>query len=139
MSDFFERYDLLATPTTPVPAFPVRQPPPTINGFEVPHYASTTLLTILWNLTGQPAASLPCGFTENGLPVGLQLIGRHGDDLGVLLASRAVGKGETLAYGDPGLRPRLGYAACETGLLSSSSLAVRCCSSPSVRSRPLGP
>ena len=92
MTDFFERYDLLATPTTPVPAYPVRQPPQTINGFEVPHYASTTLLTILWNLTGQPAASLPCGLTEQGLPVGLQLIGRCGDDLGVLQASRAFEK-----------------------------------------------
>ncbi|MDE0034532.1 MAG: amidase [Deltaproteobacteria bacterium] len=89
MADFFERYDLLVTPTTSVPAYPVRQPPPTINGFEVPHYASTTLLTILWNLTGQPAASLPCGFTEGRLPVGLQLIGRPGDDLTVLRASRA--------------------------------------------------
>lgn len=92
MADFFERYDLLATPTTPVPAYPVRQPPPTINGFEVPHYASTTLLTILWNLTGQPAASLPCGFTDNGLPVGLQVVGRRGDDLGVLRISRAFEK-----------------------------------------------
>jgi len=89
MADFFERYDLLATPTTSVPAYPVRQPPETIDGFEVPHYASTTLLTILWNLTGQPAASLPCGFTQNGLPVGLQIIGRRGDDLAVLRASLA--------------------------------------------------
>ncbi len=92
MTDFFERYDLLATPTTPVPAYPVRQPPQTVNGIEVPHYASTTLLTILWNLTGQPAASLPCGFTAKGLPVGLQLIGRYGDDPGVLRASRAFEK-----------------------------------------------
>lgn len=90
MADFFERYDLLATPTTPVPAYPVREPPQTINGFEVPHHYSTILLTILWNLTGQPAASLPCGFTAQGLPVGLQLIGRHGDDVAVLRASRAL-------------------------------------------------
>ena len=90
MADFFERYDVLVTPTTPVPAYPVRQPPPTINGFEVPHYASTTLLTILWNLTGQPAASLPCGFTGTGLPVGLQIIGRHGDEAAVLRVSRAL-------------------------------------------------
>ncbi len=90
MADFFERYDVLLTPTTPVPAYPVRQPPKTIEGFEVPHYASTTLLTILWNLTGQPAASLPCGLTEKGLPVGLQIIGRGGDDATVLRASRAL-------------------------------------------------
>lgn len=90
MADFFERYDLLVTPTTSVPAYPVRQPPRTINGFEVPHYAGTTLLTILWNLTGQPAASLPCGLTDGGLPVGLQIIGRRGDDAVVLRASRAL-------------------------------------------------
>ena len=90
MADFFERFDVLATPTTPVPAYPVRQPPETINGFDVPHYASTTLLTIPWNLTGQPAASLPCGYTDGGLPVGLQIIGRRGHDAGVLRVSRAL-------------------------------------------------
>ncbi len=103
MADFFERYDLLATPTTPVPAYPVRKPPQTINGFEVPHHYSTILLTILWNLTGQPAASLPCGFTSQGLPVGLQLIGRHGDDMAVLRASRAF---EEARPWPPGVRIR---------------------------------
>ena len=43
-----------------------------------------------WNLTGQPAASVPCGFTDEGLPVGLQIIGRRGDDAGVLRVSRAL-------------------------------------------------
>jgi aspartyl-tRNA(Asn)/glutamyl-tRNA(Gln) amidotransferase subunit A len=89
---FFERYDLLLTPTTPVVAFPIRQPPQTIDGIKSPPNASTTLLTMPWNLTGQPAASLPCGFSRNGLPVGLQIIGRIGEDGKVLQASAAFEK-----------------------------------------------
>ena len=89
VTSFFEDFDLLLTPTTTVPAYPVRQPPRHIAGRAVPHYASTTLLTLLWNLTGQPAASIPCGFTGSGLPVGLQIIGRHGEDNTVLQASSA--------------------------------------------------
>lgn len=88
MATFFEDFDLLLTPTTTVPAYPVRQPPQEIAGRAVPHYASTTLLTLLWNLTGQPAASIPCGFTAAGLPLGLQIIGRHGQDQTVLQACR---------------------------------------------------
>lgn len=89
MADFFERYDLLLTPTNPVAAFPIRQPPQKIDGEEVPLNASTTLLTMPWNLTGQPAASVPCGFSGEGLPVGLQIIGRLGEDTTVLKASAA--------------------------------------------------
>jgi aspartyl-tRNA(Asn)/glutamyl-tRNA(Gln) amidotransferase subunit A len=90
VAEFFERYDLLATPTTAFPAFPVRQPPiPTIAGQTVPPYASAVLLTLPWNLTGQPAASVPCGLSGTGLPIGLQLVGRVGDDAGVLRASAA--------------------------------------------------
>ena len=66
---------------------PIRQPPQKIDGEEVPSNASTTLLTMPWNLTGQPAASLPCGFSRKGLPVGLQIIGRLGEDSKVLQAS----------------------------------------------------
>jgi Asp-tRNA(Asn)/Glu-tRNA(Gln) amidotransferase A subunit family amidase len=87
VAHFFERYDLLLTPTTPVAAFPIRQPPQKIDGEQVPPNASTTLLTMPWNLTGQPAASLPCGFSRKGLPVGLQIIGRLGEDRNVLQAS----------------------------------------------------
>ncbi|WP_312858688.1 amidase family protein [Rhizobium sp. G21] len=48
-----------------------------------------TPFSALANLTGQPAASLPAGFTRDGRPVGLQIIGRHQDDIGVLRASAA--------------------------------------------------
>jgi len=48
--------------------------------------------TYPFNFTRQPAASVPCGFTKDGLPVGLQIVGDRYDDLGVLQASRAFEK-----------------------------------------------
>ncbi|MFI7336625.1 amidase [Streptomyces sp. NPDC050085] len=70
-------YDLILTPTAAVAAFPVgTRGPEVIDGRAVPdeHWTSFTPLA---NLTGLPAASLPAGFTRDGLPVGIQLVGRH--------------------------------------------------------------
>ena len=86
---FMERYDLLLTPTLPCTAFPVGQDHPgTIAGKEV-GYLRWTGLTYPFNLTGQPAATCPCGFATDGLPVGLQIVGRWHDDATVLRASLA--------------------------------------------------
>lgn len=82
-------YDLLLTPTLAVPPFPLHtQGPEVIDGRMVP---STAWLgfTFPINLTGQPAATVPAGFTEDGLPVGLQIVGRHLADADVLRASAA--------------------------------------------------
>ncbi|WP_432132955.1 amidase [Streptomyces tendae] len=82
-------YDLLITPTLAVPPFPLyTQGPEIIDGRMLP---STAWLgfTLPINLTGQPAASVPAGFTAEGLPVGLQIIGRHLADADVLRASAA--------------------------------------------------
>jgi len=87
MGRFHQTYDLLLTPTLPTTAFPKgRDVPP---GWHSVDWTSWTRYTYPFNMTQQPAAGLPCGFTSSGLPVGLQIIGpRHGDAL-VLKAARA--------------------------------------------------
>jgi len=86
MRKFHEKYDLLVTPTLPVPAFRA--------GDEVADGAQTrwtdwAAFTYPFNLTQQPAATIPCGFTRDGLPAGLQIIGRMHDEATVLRAARA--------------------------------------------------
>jgi aspartyl-tRNA(Asn)/glutamyl-tRNA(Gln) amidotransferase subunit A len=86
---FMTNYDLLLTPTLTVPPFPVHcQGPEKTDGRMV---APTQWLSFTYpiNLTGQPAASVPAGFTSDGLPIGLQIVGRHLDDPLVLRASAA--------------------------------------------------
>ena len=84
----FERYDLLLTPTISVPAFELGIVGPTVvDGRPVVHLGWT--LAYPFNLTGQPAATVPCGFTAGGLPVGLQIVGRRFDDSAVLRAAAA--------------------------------------------------
>src|SRR5262245_1993133 len=86
---FFEKYDLLLTPTIACPPFAVGLDNPTeIGGKAVSAYAWIPF-TYPFNLTGQPASSVPCGFTRAGFPVGLQIVGRRFDDTGVLRASAA--------------------------------------------------
>jgi len=87
MKRFHEKYDLLLTPTMPIPAFEAgRELPP---GWRTDRWMSWSPFTYPFNLTQQPAASVPCGFTKAGLPVGLQIIGRMHDDVTVLRACRA--------------------------------------------------
>ena len=86
---FMQRYDLLLTPTLAVPPFPLNmQGPEIIDGRMVrsDHWLS---FCYPFNFTGQPAASIPAGFTASGLPIGLQIVGRHLDDGLVLAASAA--------------------------------------------------
>ncbi|CAM3623712.1 amidase [Rouxiella silvae] len=89
---FMQNYDLLLTPTLATPPFPINiESPETIDGRSV---TPSEWLAFVFpiNLTGQPAASVPAGFTDDGLPVGLQIIGRHLDDALVLRASAAFEK-----------------------------------------------
>jgi aspartyl-tRNA(Asn)/glutamyl-tRNA(Gln) amidotransferase subunit A len=87
MGRFHEEWDLLITPSLPLPAFEAgREVPP---GWPHPRWQTWTGFTYPFNLTQQPAASVPCGFTRGGLPIGLQIVGaRHADAL-VLRAARA--------------------------------------------------
>lgn len=87
MAQFMSRYELLLTPTAAVPPFPIlMQGPEKIDGQYVGPVQSIAF-TFPLNFTGQPAASVPAGWTDAGLPVGVQIIGRHLEDWMVLRAS----------------------------------------------------
>jgi len=79
-------FDVLLSPTAPIPAFPAELPCPT-NDPALPfeHIA----FTLPFNMSEQPAASINCGYTSGGLPIGLQIVGKRHDDLGVLQVARA--------------------------------------------------
>jgi amidase len=78
---FFDAYDLLVCPTVAVPPFLAEQRFPTeIAGETLTTYIDWMFLTFVITLTGCPAISLPCGLSKDGLPIGLQFVGRpHGD------------------------------------------------------------
>ena len=88
LAAMFDDVDVWLTPTTAVPAFAAEGPPPTtIDGREV-EPAMATPFTMLSNLTWGPACSLPAGLTAEGLPVGLQVMGRrHADEVVLRLAA----------------------------------------------------
>jgi amidase len=85
MSAFMERHDFIALPVSQVPPFDVAVRYPTeIEGVQMETYIDWMKSAYFVSATGCPAISVPCGFTDEGLPVGLQLVGRPRDDLGVL-------------------------------------------------------
>ncbi|HVB64474.1 MAG TPA: amidase [Nitrolancea sp.] len=86
---FSEQFDLLLTPTVPVTAFAAGADQPGTVAGKTTSYLSWTPYTYVFNLTGQPAATVPCGFAADGLPVGLQIVGRWRDDATVLRAASA--------------------------------------------------
>jgi len=89
VQQFFSKHDLLLTPTVTVPPFSLDiTGPQEIAGAPVSMWRWVAF-TFPWNLTGQPAATVPCGWTADGLPVGLQIIGRRYDEVSVLRASAA--------------------------------------------------
>jgi Asp-tRNA(Asn)/Glu-tRNA(Gln) amidotransferase A subunit family amidase len=91
LTAFFERYDLLLTPTLTVVPFPHQggpAGPADVNGTPIERFAGWHL-TYPFNLTGQPAVSVPCGFSPDGLPVGLQIAGPRHADAAVLRAAAA--------------------------------------------------
>jgi aspartyl-tRNA(Asn)/glutamyl-tRNA(Gln) amidotransferase subunit A len=99
----FDRYDLLLTPTVACLPFPIGlDGPGEIAGKTVTSYGWIPY-TYPFNLTGQPAASVPCGFTKDGLPIGLQIVGRRFDDATVLRAAAAFERARPWANARPGL------------------------------------
>jgi aspartyl-tRNA(Asn)/glutamyl-tRNA(Gln) amidotransferase subunit A len=85
----FETYDLLLTPTVACPPFEAdREGPGKVDGRDVDRYGWIPF-TYPFNATGQPACSIPAGFSRDGLPIGLQIVGRRFDDVTVLRAAAA--------------------------------------------------
>lgn len=76
-----ERFDFVLSPVAPVPAYPAEWPMPWGEGDEAMTHIG---FTAPYNMSGQPAASVNCGFTAEGKPIGLQVSGRRFDDAGVL-------------------------------------------------------
>jgi aspartyl-tRNA(Asn)/glutamyl-tRNA(Gln) amidotransferase subunit A len=86
MGALHETYDLLLTPMMPVPALPVGED---LNSPDDEHWVDWSPFSYPFNLTRQPAASIPCGLTSGGLPIGLQIVGKLHADAKVLRAARA--------------------------------------------------
>jgi amidase len=87
---FFDRFDFLVMPVTQVVPFDIDVEYPTeIDGSPMGTYVDWMEACWCITVTGCPAISVPCGFTDEGLPVGVQIVGRRGDDLGVLRLAHA--------------------------------------------------
>ena len=90
MHDFMGKYDFLVAPVVQVLPFDVDVPYPTeINGTKLANYIEWMRSCYYITVTGAPALSVPCGFSAQGLPVGLQIAGRYHDDFGVLQMGHA--------------------------------------------------
>ncbi|MGC5014054.1 amidase [Streptosporangium sp. DT93] len=90
MDDFFDTYDFLIAPVSQVPPFPVDAPYVSeINGEQLPDYLAWMRSAYWVSVLHAPAASVPCGFTPGGLPVGVQIVGRPFSDMAVLRLAHA--------------------------------------------------
>lgn len=90
LREFMEMYEFLVLPVSQVPPFDVKKPYITeINGVKLETYIDWMKSCYFISVTGHPAISVPCGFTSEGLPVGIQIVGRHQDDWGVLQLAHA--------------------------------------------------
>ncbi|MFC7383855.1 amidase [Sphaerisporangium rhizosphaerae] len=107
MNAFFETFDVLLCPVSQVPPFPVEQPYVTeVDGTPMPDYLAWMRSAYWISVLHAPAASVPCGFTTDGLPVGVQIVGRPWEDLTVLRTAHAFE--QATHHGDR--RPPLGSA-----------------------------
>lgn len=85
-----ETHEFLILPVSQVPPFSIDQPYISeINGQTLDTYIDWMKSCYYISAIGLPAISVPCGFTESGLPVGVQIVGRHNDDFGVLQIAHA--------------------------------------------------
>jgi amidase len=90
MRQFMERYEFFVLPVSQVPPFDVNEPYVTeIDGVAMRTYIDWMKSCYYISTVGNPALSVPCGFTSDGLPVGLQIVARHHDDWGLLQIGHA--------------------------------------------------
>ena len=101
---FMARTPFLALPVSQVPPFPVEQRHvAAINGQPMGNYLEWMQSCCVITVTGHPAISVPCGFTASGLPVGIQLVGRYGDDWGLLQLAHAFEQATRTTWRHPAL------------------------------------
>ncbi len=101
---FLERYDYFVLPTSQLPPFDVETPYPTeIAGVQFDNYIDWMKSCWYISATGNPAASVPAGFTPEGLPVGLQIVGRHKADFSVLQLAHAFEQATAFARKRPSI------------------------------------
>jgi amidase len=104
MRQFMDHYDFFVLPATQLPPFDVNEPYPTmIEGVAMETYIDWMKSCYYISIVGNPAISVPCGFTAEGLPVGLQIVGRHRDDWGVLQMAHAFERANGSSYRWPDL------------------------------------
>jgi amidase len=102
MRVFMERYEYFILPTTQVLPFDIRQPYITeIEGVNMPSYIDWMKSCFYITVVENPAISLPCGFTPAGLPIGLQIVGRHRDEWSVLQLAHAYEQASGVGYRKP--------------------------------------
>ncbi len=90
MREFMQSYEFLVLPVSQIPPFPLEERwVKEIAGEKMETYIDWMKSCYLITVTGHPAISVPCGFTQDGLPVGLQIVGRHQDDWGLLQLAHA--------------------------------------------------
>jgi amidase len=90
MQAFLGRYEFLLAPVNQLPPFPVETEwPREVAGERMHNYLDWMKSCYYITITGHPAISVPAGFTPDGLPVGIQIVGRYGDDFGVLQLAHA--------------------------------------------------
>ena len=104
VNSFMNTYEFMVMPVNQVPPFDVTTEYPTeINGVHMESYIDWMKSCYYISSLGHPAASVPCGFTPEGLPVGLQIVGRHHDDFGVLQLANAFEKASMFGNRLPGI------------------------------------
>jgi amidase len=99
---FMEKYEFFVLPVNQVLPFDVNQHYPTeINGVKMESYLGWMKSACYITVTGHPAASVPCAFSKSGLPIGIQIVGRHHDDWGVLQMAYAFEQARKLEMRKP--------------------------------------